>query len=390
VRKGQNNLRCIYDWGIEVMTVLAGLKVVEFEGIGPGPFCGMLFADLGADVIAIERAGAMSAGKSAVFRRGKRSIALNLKKSLHKEAAIKIVSTADAIIEGYRPGVMERLGLGPDVLCGANKKLVYGRLTGWGQNGPLSQTAGHDINYTGLSGAAWYAGAVGEAPLPPPTLVGDIGGGSLYLAIGILSAVLKAREGGRGSVVDAAIVDGSAHMMNLLMSLRAAGGLPEERGQSILDGGHFYGTYQCSDGRYISIGPLEPQFYVQLLEKLGLTGNEVLINQFAVENWLENKKKFEEIFLSRTMKEWQNLLEGTDVCFAPILSPDEARYHPHMQSRDIYREVDGVLQTAAAPRFDGVVPADPKPPVSSGANTNDVLREVGFSEEEIENLTGGS
>lgn len=363
------------------MAVLSGLRVVEFEGLGPGPFCGMLLADLGADVILIGRGG--GAGKAAVFHRGKRSIALDLKNPKHAAAAVKIAATADAIIEGLRPGVMERLGLGPDVLTARNPKLVYGRITGWGQTGPLADAAGHDINYVGLSGAAWYSGASDAAPVPPPTFVGDIGGGALYLAIGILSGVLKARETGKGTVVDAAIVDGSAHMLSLLMSLRAAGGLPDERGKSMLDGAHFYGVYKCADGKWISLGPLEPKFYALLLEKLGLAGEPRFEAQFDAAAWPERKKEFAAIFAGKPRAHWISLLEGTDVCFAPILSPGEAKDHPHIKARQIYREVGGVLQTAAAPRFDGVVPPDPKAPPESGADTDAILREAGLTRADL-------
>ncbi len=366
------------------MSILSSIKVVEFEGIGPGPFCGMLLADLGADVIVIERKGAMSAGKAAVFRRGKRSIALNLKDERDRDAARRIAANADALIEGMRPGVMERLGLGPDVLRGDNKKLVYGRLTGWGQEGPLSQAAGHDINYVGLSGAAWYSSQAGDAPAPAPTMVGDVGGGALYLAIGVLSAVIRARETGEGGVVDAAIVDGSAHMLNLLMSLRASGGLPDERGQSMLDGAHFYDVYECADGGYISIGPLEPQFYALLLEKLGLADDEGLRQQFDTEKWPAHKEKFAALFRKKPCADWCALLEGTDVCFAPILSPAQAANHPHMKARKIYRTIDGVLQTAAAPRFDGATPADPGPIPQSGAHAKEILRDAGLTEAEID------
>ena len=246
--------------------MLSGIRIVEFEGLGPCPFCGMLLADLGADVILIERKGGADIGQSAIYKRGKRSIVLDLKNQAAREVALSIAAKSDALIEGMRPGVMERLGLGPNDVHGINKKVVYGRLTGWGQTGPLANVAGHDINYVSLSGAAWYAGAAGQAPVTPPTLVGDVGGGALYLAIGILAGVLRARETGEGTVVDAAIVDGSAHMMNLLYTLRAVGGLPDDRGASMLDGAHFYSAYECFDGKWLSIGPLESKFYTALLQ----------------------------------------------------------------------------------------------------------------------------
>lgn len=363
--------------------MLQGLKIVEFEGIGPGPFCGMLLADLGADVVLIERKGGTKTGKAAIVKRGKRSIALDLKNEDAKKIALEIIASSDALIEGLRPGVMERLGLGPEAAHARNKKLVYGRLTGWGQTGPLSAAAGHDINYLSLSGAAWYAGSEGAAPVPPPTLVGDVGGGALYLAIGILAGVMRARETGEGTVVDAAIVDGAAHMMNLLYMLRGMGGMSDERGQSMLDGAHFYGVYECKDAGWISIGPLEPKFYADLLEKLGLQGDADAAAQYDQSTWPALKKRLSEIFKTRTRDEWTALLEGTDVCFAPVLAPSEAAVHPHVKARNILREVNGVLQAAAAPRFDGVEPESPKPVPSPGAHAEEILSEIGVDKQSI-------
>ncbi len=365
------------------MGILSGIRIVEFEGLGPGPFCGMLLADLGADVILIERRGGMAVGPGAVFKRGKRSIALDLKNDAGRKVALDILANADALIEGMRPGVMERLGLGPDVVRARNAKLVYGRLTGWGQTGPLSKVAGHDLNYISLSGAAWYAGATGDAPAPPPTLVGDVGGGSLYLAIGLLAGILRARETGEGTVVDAAIVDGSAHMMNLLYSLRAAGGLPDERGQSMLDGAHFYSAYECADDKWISIGPLEPKFYAELLARLGLQDDEALRDQFNRDQWAALRERFGALFRSQPRRHWVDLLHGTDVCFAPVLSPTEAAQNDHMKSRNILRDIDGVLQAAAAPRFDGKIPADPRPAPNPGQHTEEILSEIGVDDRDI-------
>ncbi|MFN3958666.1 MAG: CaiB/BaiF CoA transferase family protein [Parvularculaceae bacterium] len=397
------------------MGVLKGLRVVEFEALGPGPFCGMLLADLGADVILIGRAGGAATG--AVFNRGKRIISLDLKNPKHVAAGggwdTTILPTgpprggppprpgaigevrgyaagagrgrgagpgpADATIEGLRPGVMERLGLGPEVLMAANPRLVYGRITGWGQTGPLAPIAGHDLNYVSLAGAAWYAGQAGAAPAPPPTIAGDIGGGALYLAIGILSGVLRARETGKGAVVDAAIVDGAAHMLGLLMSLRAAGGYPDERGRSMLDGADFYDVYQCADGKWISIGPLEPKFYALLIEKLDLAGDARFASQFDASQWPARKRRLADLFAAQPSAHWRALLEGTDVCFAPVLSPIEAREHPHMKARAVWREAGGALQAAAAPRFDGEIPADPRPADASEAAAEAILKEAGLT-----------
>lgn len=361
------------------MTMLSGLRVVEFEGLGPGPFCGMLLADLGADVILIERKGGVDAGAAAVYKRGKRSIVLDLKQDAARKVALDIVADADALIEGMRPGVMERLGLGPDEARARNKKLVYGRLTGWGQSGPLANAAGHDVNYASLAGAAWYASAAGDAPVPPPTLVGDVGGGALYLAIGILAGVMRARETGEGTIVDAAIVDGAAHMMNLLYSLRAAGGLPDDRGGSMLDGAHFYDVYQCADGGWVSLGPLEPKFYVELLQRLQLTGDPDFANQYERDNWPALKGRFRELFKTKARAHWVELLHGTDVCFAPVLNPTEALNDPHMKARGVLREVGGVLQAAAAPRFDGAAPSDPGPIPKPGQHTEEILAEANVS-----------
>ncbi|WP_431845957.1 CaiB/BaiF CoA transferase family protein [Allosphingosinicella sp.] len=334
---------------------LAGLRIVEIAGIGPAPFCGMLLADLGAEVVLVERAAAdreaIDLGPAALFNRGKRAIAADLKSRDGVETVLALVEHADALIEGMRPGVMERLGLGPDVCLARNPRLAYGRMTGWGQEGPLAQAAGHDINYIGLSGALWYSGQPGEPPMTPPTLVGDVGGGALYLAVGLLAAVMSARETGRGQVVDAAIVDGSAHMMTLLVSLRAAGQMVNERGASMLDGPHWYSTYRCADGGFISIGAIEPRFYQLLRAKLGLGDDPDFANGYDHARWPELKRRFAELFLTRTRDEWCGLLEGSDACFAAVLNPDEAAEHPHMLARGTYCEVGGVRQPAPAPRF---------------------------------------
>lgn len=336
------------------MGVLSGIKIIEIEGIGPAPFCGMHLADLGADVVVIERKGAPSfgdVGDKTITKRGKRIVQLNLKESTDKEHLLRLISHADGIIEGMRPGVMERLGLGPDICHTINPRLVYGRVTGWGQTGPLSHAAGHDINYNALSGALWYSGRPGDPPFATPTLIGDIAGGALYLTIGMLAAIISARTTGKGDVVDAAMVDGTAHMMNLIMSLRAFGEVTDERGQSILDGPHWFDTYECEDGNFVSIGSLEPQFYSLLLEKLGLTDDPVFKNQADRTQWPTQKARLASLFKTKNRDAWCQLMEGTDVCFAPVHSPTEAAQHPHMQARGAYYESDGVLQAAPAPKF---------------------------------------
>jgi len=333
------------------MGVLSGVRIIEIAGIGPGPFCGMLLADLGADVIVVERPGPAEIPTAGILRRGKRSLALDLKDPAAIDTVLQLVDDADGLIEGMRPGAMERLGLGPDVCLARNPRLAYGRMTGWGQDGPLAQAAGHDNNYIALSGALHYAGAGDVPPVTPPTLVGDLGGGALYLALGLVSAILHARGGGKGQVIDAAIVDGSAHMMNLLLDLSAAGLMREQRGTSVLDGPHWFNTYRCKDGRDITVGALEGKFYKLLLEKLGLAGDRRFAAQHAAGQWPLQREAMAELFAQRTRDEWCALLEGTDACFAPVLSPSEAARHPHMQARGTYTQDGGVLQANPAPRF---------------------------------------
>ena len=334
---------------------LAGVRIVEIAGIGPAPFCGMLLADLGADVVVVGRPApdpdALDLGSASILDRGKRFIQLDLKQPDGVAAVLDLIEHGDALIEGMRPGVMDRLGLGPDVCLARNPALVFGRMTGWGQDGPLAQAAGHDINYIALSGALWYAGQPGTPPVAPPSLVGDLGGGALYLAVGLLAAILSARSTGRGQVVDAAIVDGSAHLMNLLLSLKAAGHFVSERGRSILDGPHWYATYRCADDRFVSVGSLEPKFHALLREKLGLADDADFADGYDPARWPDLRRRFEALFRQRTRDEWSALLEGTDACFAPVLDPDEAASHAHMAGRQIYRSIDGVLQAVPAPRF---------------------------------------
>lgn len=342
---------------------LSGLRVLEIAGIGPAPFCGMLLADLGADVVLVDRAqpGAedIDLDKHAIQNRGKRSIAVDLKTADGVETVLGLVAQCDVLLEGMRPGVMERLGLGPEVCLDRNPRLVFGRMTGWGQQGPLARAAGHDINYIGLSGALWWSGQPGEAPMSPPSLVGDIGGGAMYLAVGVLAAVMHVRQTGKGQVVDAAIVDGSAHMLNLMLGLKSAGQLPNERGRGLLDGPHWYRTYRCADGNFISVGSVEPRFYHILLDKLGLADHPDFANQIDADAWPALHQRFVELFAARTRDEWCALLEGSDACFAPVLNPDEAAKHPHMTARGVYSRVDGVLQANPAPRFSGTPLAKP-------------------------------
>lgn len=356
---------------------LAGLRVLEMAGIGPGPFCGMLLADLGADVVVVDRAApnaeTIDLGAAAIANRGKRSIALDLKSAEGIATVLDLAERCDALIEGMRPGVMERLGLGPDVCLARNPRLVFGRMTGWGQDGPLAVAAGHDLNYIALSGALWYAGQPGAPPLTPPSLVGDVGGGALYLAVGLLAAVMNARATGKGQVVDAAIVDGSAHMMNLLLGLKAAGAMATERGASLLDGPHWYATYRCADGGYVSVGSVEPKFYRLLCDRLGLAGDPAFRDGDDRAAWPALRARFAALFAMRSRADWCALLEGTDACFAPVLDPDEAARHPHMAARGIYREIDGIVQAAPAPRFSATPAADPGPIPRPGADQETVL-----------------
>ncbi|HEY4068108.1 MAG TPA: CaiB/BaiF CoA-transferase family protein, partial [Burkholderiaceae bacterium] len=308
------------------MGVLEGIRVVEIAGIGPGPFCGMLLADMGAEVILVDRASpnpndALALGKNAIIHRGKRSLALDLKDPRAVDAVLRLIESADALIEGMRPGVMERLGLGPEACLARNPRLIYGRMTGWGQQGPLAQAAGHDIDYIALSGALWFSGAPGEPPMAPPTLIGDLGGGALYLALGIVAGILRARADGTGQVVDAAIVDGSANLMNLLLSLHAAGQQPFERGRGLLDGPHWYGTYACSDGRFIAVGALESPFNTLLFDKLGLKDDPDFKQAYDPLRWPALRARLTAVFGSQPQRHWIALLEGSDACFAPVLTP---------------------------------------------------------------------
>jgi alpha-methylacyl-CoA racemase len=370
---------------------LAGIKVLEVAGIGPGPFCGMMLADMGAEVVRIDRADRVRGGDPAkpptdVLARGRRSIAVDLKNADGVGVVLQLVEQADVIIEGFRPGVMERLGLGPDVCLERNPRLVYGRMTGWGQSGPMAQAAGHDINYIALAGALEPLGRRGEKPTPPLNLVGDFGGGGMLLAFGIASALVERASSGKGQVVDAAMVDGAATLMGMFHSLAALGVWKEERGTNLLDtGAHFYDTFETSDGKYISIGSIEPQFYAELIEKLGLA-DEDLPKQMDQSSWEELKVRFEGLFRAKTRDEWCEIMEGSDVCFAPVLAMSEAADHPHLKARKTFVESQGMLQPAPSPRFSRTVPELGRPPAHAGQHSGEVLESFGFGAEEIARL----
>jgi len=355
------------------MGPLSGLKIVEIEGIGPAPMCTMLLADLGANVLRIGRKQASGLGRPRPLRfnlpmRNRKAIALDLKQPQAKEVVLSLVEGADVLIEGFRPGVMERIGLGPDVCLERNPRLVYGRMTGWGQSGPLSNAAGHDINYIALTGALNQIGRHGQPPTQPLNLVGDFGGGALYLAFGIMSALFERQSSGKGQVVDAAIVDGVASLLTSLYGLYAAG-LVSERGTNPTDtGSHFYDTYQCADGKWISVGAIETKFYEELVRLLGIDPQS-LSPQWDNKGWSKNKAIFTQAFKTRTRDEWCALLEGTDACFAPALTLDEAPEHPHLKARGTFIEIDGIVQPAPAPRFSRTPAGKPTGPESTAPET---------------------
>ena len=364
---------------------LSGLKVVEFAGIGPGPFCGMLLSDLGADVVRIDRKGGRGGAPSDITSRGRRSVALDLKQPAAIETCLKLMEQADAIIEGFRPGVMERLGLGPDVALKRNPKLVYGRMTGWGQTGAYAQAAGHDMNYISITGALHAIGTK-DKPVPPLNLVGDFGGGALYLAFGLLAGVIQARATGTGQVIDTAMSDGAASLMAMFYGFKASGAWQEERRANLLDGGaHFYDTYQCKDGKWVSIGSIEPQFYALLLEKTGIT-DPAFKNQMDRGAWDGLREKLAAVFLTKTRDEWDAIMGGTDVCFGPVLDLDEAPKHPHNVDRQTFVEVAGVVQPAPAPRFSATPGAIQGPPPAIGAHDVEALSDWGFAKADIEAL----
>jgi alpha-methylacyl-CoA racemase len=367
------------------MGPLAGVKVVEFQGIGPGPFCAMLLSDMGAEVIRIDRKGGRTPAKSEVTYRGRRAVALDMKKPEAVEAALKLIGEADALIEGFRPGVMERLGVGPDVCLKRNPKLVYGRMTGWGQTGPLANAAGHDINYIALTGALHGIGNAGHKPVPPLNLVGDFGGGALYLAFGLVCGIVEARKSGKGQVVDTAMTDGSASLMAMFYGMRSLGMWADTRGVNLLDSGaHFYDTYETSDGKFISLGSIEPQFYRELIERAGIS-DPSFDAQMDRAAWPSLKEKLAQLIKTKTRDEWDEAMLGSDVCYAPILSLTEAPLHPHNVARKTFVEVDGVVQPAPAPRFSRTVPEVQGGP--QGANNDAGLKAWGFSDGDIAKLS---
>ncbi len=370
---------------------LEGMRVVEIAGIGPGPFAAMMLADMGADVVRVDRAQKVAGGDPAhppidLLGRGRRSVGVDLKHPEGAGVVLKLVEHADVLIEGFRPGVMERLGIGPEECMARNPRLVYGRMTGWGQEGPYADASGHDINYIALAGALDPIGRAGERPVPPLNLVGDFGGGGMFMAYGVVCALLEAGRSGQGQVVDAAMVDGAAVLTTFIHSLRAIGLWTDERGTNLLDtGAHFYDVYETADHRYVSIGSIEPQFYAELLRLSGLEGEE-LPGQMDRTQWPALKERVAEVFRTKTRDEWCALMEGTDVCFAPVLSMGEAPAHPHNRQRQTFVEVAGVSQPAPAPRFDRTPGAIGGPPPHFGQHTDDTLAEWGFTTGEREKL----
>ena len=368
------------------MGALAGFRIVEFAGIGPAPFCGMMLSDMGADVVRIDRANAVRGGNPErppreLLGRGRRSIGVDLKQGAGIEVALGLIDGADAVIEGFRPGVMERLGLGPEVCLERNPRLVYGRMTGWGQEGPYAQMAGHDINYIALAGALAPIGRAGQAPVPPLNIVGDFGGGGMLLALGVVAALLEAQGSGRGQVIDAAMVDGASVLITFLHGLIAEGTWRPERASNILDtGAPFYDAYETADGRYVSFGSIEPQFYAELLRRAGLEG-ESLPDQHDRTQWPALKERVAAIVLSKTRDEWEAIMAGSDVCFAPVLEPTEAPDHPQAQARAAFVEVAGVVQPAPAPRFERTPSAVQGPPAHPGQHSTELLQELGYEEE---------
>jgi len=371
------------------MGPLQGIRVVEFAGLAPGPYCAMLMADMGADVLRIERPGGTRPGaddRLSLLNRNRRTVVIDLKSPHGVAAVVRLVGKADALIEGFRPGVMERLGLGPDVCLKANRRLVYGRMTGWGQEGPLADAPGHDLNYIALSGALHSIGRKGEPPTIPLNLIGDFAGGGLLLAFGILCALIVAMRSGEGQVVDAAMVDGAASLMSYMHGLRAQGAWSDVRGENPLDGASpWYQVYATSDGQYVSIANVEAKFHAELLRLTGLAGED-LPGQHDRKNWPRLRQRFAELFRGKTREEWCALLEGSETCFAPVLTIAEAVEHPHNRTRGTFVEVEGVMQPAPAPRFSHSQPDAVRLPDIPGRNTEELLAHWGFTAEEVAHL----
>ena len=369
------------------MGPLAGIKVVEMAAIGPVPFCAMMLSDMGADVIRIDRLKQKGSGHRAnVLYRGRKSIAVDLKDPQGVDIAMKLIDKCDAVIEGFRPGVMERLGLGPEVCLNQNPKLVYGRMTGWGQQGKLSQAAGHDINYISLAGALGSMGYPDRPPTPPLNLIGDFGGGAMYLLSGVLAALLERQSSGKGQVIDAAMTDGTASLLSGFYGMMAMGMWTTDRYKNRLDGGAFYyGSYECADGKHISLGSLEPQFYALLLEKCGIK-DESFNEQLDQEVWPLKRQKMEAIFKTKTRNQWCEILEGTDVCFAPVLDLKEAPDHPHNKERKTFVNFEGITQPAPAPRFSRTQGTIQSSANLTGENSEEILEKWGFTSDQISNL----
>ena len=372
------------------MGPLKGIKIIEFAGLGPAPFCAMMLSDLGAEIIRIDRKSSrpetITARPGNPIDRGRRSLAVDLKHPEGIALVLKLIAQADALLEGFRPGVMERLGLGPEICLAQNPCLVYGRMTGWGQTGPLAQAAGHDINYIALTGALHAMGRAGEPPAPPLNLVGDYGGGGMLLAVGVLAALLETRTSGKGQIIDAAMTDGSASLMTLFYGMKAAGLWSNQRSSNLLDGAaHFYDTYACSDGRFIAIGSIEPQFYALLLELCNIDDPE-FARQMSPLGWPKLKEKLTSLFKTRSRQQWCELMEGTDVCFAPVLDMEEAPEHPHNQARQTFITLDGVVQPAPAPRFSRTVPEVQHSPARPGEHSKAILADWGFDARELHAL----
>jgi alpha-methylacyl-CoA racemase len=366
------------------MGPLAGTRVVEFAGIGPAPFAAMLLSDMGAQVLRIDRKGGRAPRNTDVTYRGRSVVAFDMKKAEAVDAALQLVERADILIEGFRPGVMERLGIGPNVCLTRNPRIVYGRMTGWGQSGPLAQAAGHDINYIALTGALHAIGPAGGKPIPPLNLAGDFGGGALYLAFGVVCALIESFRSGKGQIVDAAMTDGSASLMSMFYGMMASGMWRDARGVNVLDSGaHFYNTYETMDGKWIAIGAIEPQFYRELLDKLCIVDTE-FDPQMDNACWPELSRRVAARIKEKTRDEWDEIMLGSDVCYAPVLSMTEAPTHPHNLSRQAFVEIGGVVQPAPAPRFSRTKPEVQGPP--QAAQGGSALSSWGFSASQIERL----